>query len=243
MRNAADRDDSSLIARLNDLLQLDHDAVEAYTVAIDLVREPGYRDTLVAYRDDHKRHIDELAALVRKRGGLPTEMPHPTGALKLAVQTAGGLGGDSALLLAFKAVEGQVRDKYERASKESHPADVEAVIELAFADEAKHYAWVERTLRERGVGEGTIPHGLASLVENVHKALADPIEAAGRKVMENVGNVVGTTRRRGGSAAPSPLDVATGMMAASPPPVPGTSRPKPRVDPDRDLRLDDEPLL
>ena len=213
MRNTGNTDDTSLIAKLNDLLQLDHDAVEAYTVAIDMVREPRYRETLTDYRADHKRHIEELAGLVRDRGGLPTEMPHPTGVLKLAVQAIGGAGGDNALLLAFKAVEGQARDKYQRAARDAYPADAAVVITLAAADEEKHYRWVERTLKERGVGEGTLPHALASVVERVHKTLADPIEAIGRTVMENVGNAVGTTRRRGGSAAPSALDTAAGMMA------------------------------
>ncbi len=213
MRTAGERDEAELIAALNDLLQLDHDSVEAYTVAIDLVRDTRYRETLAEFRADHKRHIEELAGLVRTRGGLPTEMPHPTGALKLAVQSIGGLAGDDALLLAFKAVEGQARDKYRRATRAGHRPAAAAVIGRAAADEERHYEWVERTLTERGVGEGTLPHRLAGVVETIHKALANPIEAAGRKVMENVGQVVGTTQRRGGSAAPSPVDVAAGMTA------------------------------
>lgn len=216
MRNSgAGESDAGLLASLNDLLQLDHDAVEAYTVAIDMVREPRYRETLSEFRADHKRHIEELAGLVRERSGLPAEMPHPTGVLKLAVQGLGSIAGDEALLLAFKAVEGQAKDKYLRASQQNYPTDVAAVIARASADEAKHYQWAERTLKERGVGEGTLPHQVAGVVETIHKALADPIEAATRQVMENVGDVVGTTRQRGGSAAPSPIDVAAGVMASS----------------------------
>ena len=240
MRSTSHRDEAATIARLNDLLQLDHDAVEAYTIAINMVRDAGYRDTLADYRADHKRHIEELAALVRARGGLPTEMPHPTGVLKLAVQTVGAAAGDDALLLAFKAVEGQARDKYESATRDSFPPDVAEAIAAASADENKHYKWVERTLEERGVGRGTLPHGLASIVERVHKSLADPIEAAGRAVMENVGHAVGTTQSRGGSAAPGPADVAAGMMASSDAATPerGAQRPAARPRPD----LDEEDL-
>ena len=208
MRSADERNDASTIARLNDLLQLDHDAVEAYTIAINMARDVRYRETLADYRADHKRHIEELSTLVRDYGGLPTEMPHPTGALKLAVQAIGAAAGDDALLLAFKAVEGQARDKYARATQEPLPADAAVIVALAYADEEKHYRWVEQTLNSRGVGQGTLPHALASVVERVHKTLADPIEAVGRTVMENVGNVVGTTRTRGGSSAPSPVDIA-----------------------------------
>ena len=207
--------DATLIAELNDLLQLDHDAVEAYTVAIDRLRDPGRRESLVAFRADHKRHIEELAALVRARGGLPIELPHPTGALKLAVQALGALGDDTSLLLAFKAVEGQVRDKYQRvARRRTSPGDVADVVGRAAADEVKHYAWVERTLQELGAGSGTLPHGVASAVEGIHKLLADPFERVEREVMRHVGNVVGTTRTRGGPEAPLPTDAPTTSDAA-----------------------------
>lgn len=208
MNSNGERDEARIIAELNDLLQLDHDAVEGYTVAIDTVRDAGYRETLVAFRADHKRHIEELAALVRARGGLPTELPHPTGALKLAVQAAGAIVNDDALLLAFKAVEGQVRDKYRRFARAAYPPDIADVVTRAADDEEKHYSWTETTLRERGLATGTLPHSLASAVESIHKALADPIEAAGRAVMQGVGQIVGTTQTRGGSAAPSPADAA-----------------------------------
>jgi ketosteroid isomerase-like protein len=203
-----------LIADLNDLLQLDHDAVQAYTLAIDVVRDARYRERLVEYRGDHKRHIEELAAVVRAHGGLPVELPHATAPLKLAVQALGAAPGDATLLLAFKAVEGQARDKYHRASHASLPDDALAVVQRAAADEDRHYAWVEQVLREQGVGSGTLPHGIASAVEGLHKLLADPIEGVERQIMQAVGNLVGTSRQRTGGAAPSPIDAMTQGMAA-----------------------------
>jgi ketosteroid isomerase-like protein/rubrerythrin len=216
MRTTSGGRDGGLIAELNDLIQLDHDAVEAYTVAVDSVRDAKHRETLVEFRADHKRHIEELGALVRERGGLPVELPHPTGALKIAVQAVGAAAGDVTLMLAFKAVEGQVRDKYRRfANRIGHPPDVAEAIRSAAADEDRHYAWVEQTLRDLGVGPGSLPHGLASVVETVHKVLADPLERAEREVMRAVGSVVGTTRSRGGREAPSPADAAAGTADAA----------------------------
>ena len=49
----------------------------------------------------------------------------------------------------------------------------------------------EDALREVGAGAGTAPHTVASAIEGLHKLLADPIENAGRKVMEQVGTLVG----------------------------------------------------
>lgn len=210
MPQQTQQDNASLIADLNDLLQLDHDAVEAYTLAIDVVRNAEYREALVRHRADHKRHIEELAALIRQRGGLPTELPHPTAPLKLVVQALGAAPNDQTLLLAFKAVEGQVRDKYRRFASRNYPDDVRDVVQRAAADEVRHYQWAEGALRELGVGAGTLPHTVASAVEGLHKFLADPLEAAERKVMEQVGSVVGTTKRRSGGAAPSPAAAAEG---------------------------------
>src|SRR5690606_21455327 len=72
--------EASLIAELNDLLQLDHDAVQAYGIAIDCVEDERLRETLIAFRGDHERHIDELTELIRAHGGIPIEIAHiPTG--------------------------------------------------------------------------------------------------------------------------------------------------------------------
>jgi ketosteroid isomerase-like protein/bacterioferritin (cytochrome b1) len=203
--------ENRLIAELNDLLQLDHDAVEAYTIAIDLAREPRYREALVEHRADHKRHIEELATLIRGRGALPIEIPHTTAPLKLTVQALGAAPGDKTLLLAFKAVEGQARDKYRRFAVKPYPEDVADVVKRAAADEERHYQWVEQSLRELGVGAGTVPHAIASAVEGLHKLLADPIEGFERKVKEQVGNLVGGLRGEGEGTGTSRADMHRDM--------------------------------
>lgn len=213
--SASPQNDDTLIAELNDLLQLDHDAVQAYTVAIDAVREPRYRDRLVEYRADHERHIEELAALVRAGGGLPVELPHPTAPLKLAVQALGAAPGDSTLLLAFKAVEGQARDKYRRFAAKPYPPEAKETVQRGAADEERHYAWVEGTLRERGVGAGTLQHGVASAVEGLHKLLADPIEGFERQVMQMVGGLMGTAKGPGGETPTPAAATSTATSAAA----------------------------
>jgi rubrerythrin len=131
--------DAALVAELNDLLMLDHDALQAYTLAIKLFENPDFKRQLEVFRADHERHIDELAHLVRSRDGVPLELPHlPSGAFKLGVQAIGVAGGDRAVLLAFKANERQVRDKYRRSARAVHPADVTSVLARAADDEARH---------------------------------------------------------------------------------------------------------
>src|SRR5690606_8019590 len=145
------RSEANLIAELNDMLQLDHDAVQAYTIAIDNLENASYRETLVAFRGDHERHIEDLTRLIREHNGIPLELPHiPTGFFKRAVQRVGAMGGDKMILLAFKANERQVRDKYRRVAMMDHPPEVAEVLRRNAEDEQRHYLWALETLEDLG---------------------------------------------------------------------------------------------
>jgi rubrerythrin len=174
---------AELIAQLNDLLALDHDAIEAYSLAIGRVSRAEYREALAGFRGDHQRHVDELTELVRARGGVPVQLPHiPTGFFKTAIQALGTLGDDRAILMAWKTNEGQVRDKYRRYANQVHEPAAGAIISRAADDEDQHYAWGEQTLAQLGVREGTIVHTAQETVEKVHGRVADLVEGAGQRV-------------------------------------------------------------
>lgn len=175
----------ALVALLNDLLQLDHDAVGAYTLAIEQVQNEHSRQDLIRFRGDHQKHIADLTRLLRSHGGTPVPMPHiPSSGFKLAVQAAGGAGGDREILLAFKSNEGQVRDKYVRAAAESHPQDVAEVLQRNAADEEKHYRWVSEALDRMGAGPDTGIGKAEAAFETVHGRSADLMEAGERKFMQ-----------------------------------------------------------
>jgi rubrerythrin len=179
------RSDAALVAELNDLLMLDHDAVQGYTLAIRLLENPAYKAQLQLFRVDHERHIDELSQLIVSRDGAPLDLPHlPSGAFKLAVQAIGAAGGDRAVLLAFKANERQVRDKYRRSARDVHPADVTSVLARAAEDEARHYVWALETLEELGVTADTMTGRAEQAFEVVHARAADAMEDAQRNAIE-----------------------------------------------------------
>jgi rubrerythrin len=176
--------DAALTAELNDLLMLDNDAVQAYTLAIRLLQNLDYKRQLEEFRADHERHIDELSQLIRSREGVPLDLPHlPSGVFKLAVQAVGVAGGDRAVLLAFKANERQVRDKYRRCARAVHAADVTSVLARAADDEARHYEWVLETLWELGVTPDSAAGRAERAFEVVHARAADAIEGAEREAM------------------------------------------------------------
>jgi len=179
------RDGYALIATLNDLLQLEHDALPNYALAIAGLRDRQLREELRVFRDDHRRHARELAGLVRARGGVPLHLPHlPTGLLKLGVQVAGLAGGDRAVLLAFRANEWQSQAKYRRLADGDLPPDVADVLRRAADDEARHYAWAADALAALGLGSGN-PLGLANAAfARVHGMAAEAIEAVGRPGLE-----------------------------------------------------------
>lgn len=188
MQDANTGTDAELLATLNDLLELDHDAVNAYAIAIESLDRPGWRQDLTRFRGDHERHIQELTTLIRTHGGEPADHSHmPTGAFKAAVQTAGAAGGDREVLLAFKSNEGQVRDKYRRQAEGDYPEDVEVVLRRNARDEERHYAWVLSALEQIGAGPDTRLGRAEQAFENVHGGTATVVESAERKARGNRG--------------------------------------------------------
>jgi rubrerythrin len=188
---------AALLAMLNDLLALDHDAVQAYSIAIGRIGPAEYRETLAGFRGDHQRHVDQLTQIIQNRGGVPVQMPHlPTGVFKAAIQALSTLGDDRAVLLAFKTNEGQVRDRYRRAANQPLDPAVGAIVSAAALDEERHYAWVEQVLEKMGVQEGTLLHTAQHAAEKVQGRVLDAVESAGRNVAEAAERV-----RPGGAAS------------------------------------------
>jgi ketosteroid isomerase-like protein len=188
--------DATLVADLNDLIQLDRDASEAYTVAINSVRGDTLRDALVANRADHRRNAELLAALVRSRGAMAMELPHVTGPFKVIVQAIGGATRrDANVLLALRVVEGQVREQYTRLAAQPWPADVDAVVQTAAAGEERHYRWILESLQDLGAGEDTWAGTVGAAAEAFHKVVATPIEAAAKHLMRVVDEANPFTQR------------------------------------------------
>jgi uncharacterized protein (TIGR02284 family) len=179
--------DPTLLAELNDILQLDHDAVQAYEVAIENVENESWRETLRQFRADHERHIEDLSSLVRTHGGTPLQQSHlSTGLFKLALQQVGRAGGDRGILMAFEANERQVRDKYWRHAERPHPPEVKSVLRRGAEDEERHYSWAIESLRRIGTGPADIGEQAKSAFAQVQARAADLMEGTEREVREQV---------------------------------------------------------
>jgi bacterioferritin (cytochrome b1) len=172
-----------VVALLNDLLQLDYDAVSAYSLAIRELDSSRLITELKAHLRDHERHIEELSSHIEQLEGMKVPVPHLTGAFKLAVQAVAAPGSDRAVLLAFKANEMQARDKYHRAADTSLPADILETVRRAAADESRHYDWAVRSLEAMGASRDDLDVRATKAFAEVHGRTADAVESVERATM------------------------------------------------------------
>lgn len=206
---------TELVAQLNDLLQLDHDAVAAYDLAIASLENPRYKQALQRFKADHDRHIAELTQLVTERGGTPTESSHVTsGPFKLAMQSAGKLRGDRGVLLAFKANERQVRDKYRRMAESSEDLVVADVLSRGADDEAKHYGWAVTALEDLGVPSDSPLGRFEQVMEVANARLADAAERMERGAQGLANNLRTVTKRPDAGMLAAVAAVGIGLLAA-----------------------------
>lgn len=145
-----------IVKGLNDLLQLDHDAIGAYRIAIEKLENRDWAMQISGYLTDHERHVRELTEAIVGLGGTPMNEPHATGPFKQALQGLGAVGGDKGLLMAWRANELQVRSKYDRYASKAvfWPDRVKALVDRNALDEERHYRWVVGVLESMGVNLG-----------------------------------------------------------------------------------------
>lgn len=144
MTNASDH----LIRKLNDLIKLDHDAIEAYEAAIERLENPTYKIQLREFCNDHVRHTHNLSERVEQLGGKPAEGPDMMKYLtKGKVVIADMIGNDHAILVAMRANEEVTNKRYEMALvADSMDAQTRALVEANLGDERRHRAWISAQL-------------------------------------------------------------------------------------------------
>jgi hypothetical protein len=174
---------SHVVAQLNDLLRLDLDAIAAYRLTLKELESQQLRQELRAHLADHERHIEDLGRLIEGMGGMKISVPHESGVFKLAVQAAVAAGSDRTVLLAFKANEMQVRDKYARMAEAQFPPDVASTVRRAAGDEQRHYDWAVQSLERMGASEEDTDVRVAKAFRTMHARSADAMETVELKSM------------------------------------------------------------
>lgn len=213
---------SEIVDGLNDLLQLDHDAIGAYDIAIEKLQDRDHANQILGFRRDHERHIQELNTLIAGLGGVAKNHPHLTGPFKQALQSLGAMGGDQGVLVSFRTNELQVRSKYDTYAARANrwPQNVKRVIDANALDEERHYRWVADTLQAMGVGmgegpeidaatkarENTILHG--TTLDNAREKIADVAGTARERIVDAAGTAREKLSDVAGTASERIADVA-----------------------------------
>ncbi|MGE5616002.1 MAG: PA2169 family four-helix-bundle protein [Bacillota bacterium] len=146
----------TIIDKLNDLIELDFDAIEAYQAAIERLKNPSYKSRLAEFCKDHERHTKNLAELVAKLGGEPSRGPDVKRFLtKGKVVIADIVGDDHAILMAMRANEEVTNKRYELALNANTDMDAQtrSTIEANLGDERRHREWISEHLNDKKIAE------------------------------------------------------------------------------------------
>ena len=153
-------DTKKLVSTLNDLIQLDVDAVNAYEQAIKRIDVPQIAEDLEMFKGDHERHITELSQVVRQMGGEPPKhSPDVKGYLIEGFTALRSATGTEGALKAMRSNEKTTNKKYDKALSEAMPAEIEALVRRNRNDERRHLEYLENALGNRmwETGVGTRP--------------------------------------------------------------------------------------
>lgn len=135
-----------IISELNDLIELDYDAIAAYKSAIEKLEEQGLKNQLSEFLIDHQKHIKNLSQHVRDAGGEPADGPDMMKVLTTGKVAIAQLGGDDAILKAMRVNEEVTNKKYEHEAAKNYPPDINSTLDSNLADERRHRAWLETAI-------------------------------------------------------------------------------------------------
>lgn len=138
---------SKLNDAIQDLIELEYDALEAYEAAIEKLDSKEYREKLKEFCGDHQRHINELSKLAKTHGVSPPEGPSAKQWLTKGKVYLSNLFGDTAILNAMLSNEKDTNTAYKTFTERGDLWDnLKVIIRDAYEDEKKHKKWLEETI-------------------------------------------------------------------------------------------------
>jgi uncharacterized protein (TIGR02284 family) len=141
--------ENTLESLLEDLIQLDYDAADAYQAAIDRLENSSYRTRLAEFKRDHLRHITELGEILSDMGRTPPKEVDMKALLTKGKVIIAGLMGDEAVLQAMRTNEADTNTAYERAVNfKGLQANTREVLQRGLEDERRHCEWILETLKQ-----------------------------------------------------------------------------------------------
>jgi rubrerythrin len=136
---------------LKSLVQLDIDAVGAYSQAIEHIENTHISENLNKFMRDHQQHIDNLSNILRVNGEEAPEMSRDfKGFFIEGFTSLRSVTGDEGALKAMRTNEQLTNKKYKEAVDElSLDTDIIATVESNYRDEQEHLSYIEGALEAR----------------------------------------------------------------------------------------------
>ncbi|BDG01901.1 DUF2383 domain-containing protein [Anaeromyxobacter oryzae] len=135
---------------LEELVQLDIDAVLAYDRAIAGIGEDPVGNALAAFKVDHQRHILELSQVLLGMSRKPPQAkPDVKGSILGGMTGLRARLGTQQALEAMRSNEQLTTSTYARMLAKPFPPDVLELVRKNSGDEQRHLAWIERALDQR----------------------------------------------------------------------------------------------
>jgi rubrerythrin len=130
------------------LAQMDSEAAYAYETAAELADLSEVRSQLLAFAEDHRRHVTELGQAIRDIGGEPAAAAPPPDTSVFGVLTSAlGMVGPQALLMGLIGNEEFTNSAYDTALELITDPDLRRLIQRNFDDEQRHITWLATQAR------------------------------------------------------------------------------------------------
>lgn len=135
---------------ITNYILLERDAIAAYDAVIERLEDPGRKEKIAAFREDHTRHLKELQRVASEEGAdAPDEGDAKEMLTTGKVKMANVVGGDGAILKAMSTNESDTVSAYQHGTENPDlPASLRPVVAAALEDEKRHKAWMEEAARD-----------------------------------------------------------------------------------------------
>jgi bacterioferritin (cytochrome b1) len=136
-------------AALKQLIELDHDAMEAYEAALHRLENKEYKRTSEEFKRDHEGHINEIAKFLRLYNAIPPTKFRLKSFLSPGKASLLTLSGDKAILYAMRSNELDMNEAYTRIIRyddKKIPQPLQRTLQQGLQDEKCHLNWIENKL-------------------------------------------------------------------------------------------------
>jgi demethoxyubiquinone hydroxylase (CLK1/Coq7/Cat5 family) len=151
-------DTASLAKKLASLAQLDYDAMAGYEQAIKRIPDSDrtIRDELQAFHDDHRRHVDDLSAMIITLGQRAPEISKDIkGRLIEGMTAMMSMTGTSGALKGMQQNERLTNKRYGDSVQDpdfaAYTADLQALLRKNYQDEQRHLSAINAALEQLSV--------------------------------------------------------------------------------------------